>query len=147
MAVPRPAPRVRATRQGAAIDDVLAANHGFRSAHEIYDELRRRGDRVGMTTVYRQLKLLADSGVLDVVNRPDGEAGYRLCGPSSAEAGGHHHHLVCQICGYTVEVEGPEVERWADQVAVKAGFTNVTHTLEIFGDCGRHTRARRRNAT
>jgi len=101
-----------------------------------------------MTTVYRQLKLLADSGVLDVVNRPDGEAGYRLCGPTAAEANGHHHHLVCQVCGYTVEVEGPEVEQWADRVASDAGFTNVTHTLEIFGDCQRHSpRSRRRKSS
>jgi len=146
--VKRPAARLRATRQGAAIDEVLSANHGFRSAHEVYDELRRRGERVGMTTVYRQLKLLADSGVLDVVNRPDGEAGYRLCGPTAAEANGHHHHLVCQVCGYTVEVEGPEVEQWADRVASDAGFTNVTHTLEIFGDCQRHSpRSRRRKSS
>lgn len=123
---------------------MLAANHAFRSAHEVHDELRRRGDRVGMTTVYRQLKLLSESGALDVVTRPDGEAGYRLCGPTAGEAPGHHHHLVCHICGYTVEVQGPEVETWAEKVAADAGFTDVTHTLEIFGDCGRHTSPSRR---
>jgi len=117
------------------------------TAHELHDELRKRGESVGMTTVYRQLKTLADSGVLDVVSRPDGEASYRVCGPGSAnESSEHHHHLVCQICGYTVEVEGPEVEAWADRVASDAGFTDVTHTLEIFGTCNRHPSRPRRNS-
>jgi Fur family ferric uptake transcriptional regulator len=135
----RPAARLRATRQGTAIDEVLAGAVGFITAHEIYDELRRRGDSVGMTTVYRQLKALVDAGALDVVTRPDGEASYRPCGPTSSVAStGHHHHLVCRICGYTIEVEGPEVEAWADRVAERAGFTDVTHTLEIFGSCASH---------
>ena len=35
----------------------------------------------------------------------------------------------------TVEVEGPTVERWTDGVAGEHGFTDVSHTLEIFGTC------------
>ena len=53
----------------------------------------------------------------------------RLCGLS------HHHHLVCRGCGKTVEVAGPAVESWADKVAAEHGFTDVGHTLEIFGSC------------
>ena len=38
--------------------------------------------------------------------------------------------------GRTVEVEGPVVERWAEQVASQHGFADVSHTVEIFGTCG-----------
>ena len=138
------APRLRATRQGAAIDQALASAERFTTAHELHDDIARRGARVGMATVYRQLKLLVESGVLDVVTRPDGEAAYRLCGPASAaNASPHHHHLVCTTCGYTVEIEGPEVEAWAERVAAESGFHDVMHTVEIFGTCGRHRRTRR----
>ena len=131
--------RRRSTRQGAAIDETLAAADGFRTAQALYDELRARGEQVGLTTVYRHLKRLAEDGAVDVVVRPDGEAAYRLCGPaSSGELEEHHHHLVCRTCGYSVEIEGPEVETWAHRVAADAGFTDVSHTLEIFGECGRH---------
>jgi Fur family ferric uptake transcriptional regulator len=34
-----------------------------------------------------------------------------------------------------VEVEGPAVESWADGVAQRHGFTDVSHTLEVFGTC------------
>ncbi|MEO6999450.1 MAG: transcriptional repressor, partial [Terracoccus sp.] len=42
---------------------------------------------------------------------------------------------VCRSCGKTVEVEGPAVETWSDRVAQEHGFTEVTHTLEVFGTC------------
>jgi len=47
---------------------------------------------------------------------------------------------VCRSCGRTVEVLGPAVERWADRVAEEHGYVEVSHTLEIFGTCGRCAR-------
>jgi Fur family ferric uptake transcriptional regulator len=135
----QPVARRRSTRQGAAVDDVLASVDGFLTAQALYDALRARGESVGLTTVYRHLRRLAEDGAVDVVTRPDGEQAFRRCGP--AAGGGpqhHHHHLVCRICGYSVEIEGPEVESWTHRVAADAGFTNVSHMLEIFGECDRH---------
>lgn len=131
--------RQRVTRQGSAIDAVLAECTEFRTAQDLHDELRRRQQPVGLTTVYRQLRKLADAGSVDVVTRPDGEAAYRLCGPAtSARPDAHHHHLVCRVCGRTVEVDSPEVEAWTEHLARAAGFRNVTHTVEIFGECSDH---------
>lgn len=123
------ADRPRATPQRAAVHEALGGLDGFRSAQEIHEEIRRRGDRAGLTTVYRALQSLAATGEVDVIQREDGEAAYRLCG------GAHHHHLVCRSCGRTIEVEGPAVERWAGTVAAQHGFTEVSHTLELFGCC------------
>ncbi len=138
--MPDPVARRRSTRQGAAIDAALSAADGFLTAQALYDELRGQGASVGLTTVYRHLRRLAEDGAVDVVVRPDGEAAYRRCGSgASGEAEQHHHHLVCRTCGFSVEVEGPEVESWTQRVATDAGFTDVSHTLEIFGECGRHS--------
>ncbi len=133
-------PAVRSTRQRAAVSALLDELDGFRSAQEVHDLLRHRGERVGLTTVYRTLQVLADAGEVDVLRTGDGEVTYRRCSQ------GHHHHLVCRVCGRTVEVDGPAVERWARSVAAEHGFVDVSHTLEIFGtcaDCGRgpHPRA------
>ena len=128
---------VRSTRQGAAVDAALRSATGFRTAQELHAALRSQGEPVGLTTVYRHLGMLADGGRVDVVHRPDGEAQYRLCGASAPA--GHHHHLVCRECGLAVEVAGSEVEEWADSVAAAAGFTEVTHTLEVFGLCPAHS--------
>ena len=120
---------VRPTRQRRAVSAALAEVDDFRSAQEIHDLLKRRGERVGLTTVYRTLQALADIGEVDGLRNPDGEWVYRRC------SRGHHHHLVCRHCGYAVEVEGPTVERWADRVAGEHGFADVSHTVEIFGAC------------
>ena len=121
----------RRTRQRAAVQDVLAELHEFRTAQQIHDELRKRGDSIGLTTVYRTLQALSEAGELDALRNTDGETAYRRC------SDGHHHHLVCRSCGRTVEVSGPAVERWANAVAAENGFREVSHDLEIFGTCDR----------
>ena len=120
---------VRNTKQRSAVSAVLAEAEGFHSAQDLHAMLRERGERVGLTTVYRTLQGLADAGAIDVMRPPGGEHLYRRCSQ------GHHHHLVCRSCGRAVEVEGPAVEAWADRVAAKHGFVDVSHTMEIFGTC------------
>lgn len=123
-------PQERSTRQKRALAAVLDASQNFRSAQELFTDLRARGENVGLTTVYNQLRALADSGDVDVLRSDDGESLFRRCG-----SGDHHHHLVCRQCGRTIEVEGPEVEVWANRVAEVYEFVDVSHTLEIFGTC------------
>jgi len=126
---PRLPQGTRPTRQRRAVAAVMESFDDFRSAQDIHDLLKRAGENVGLSTVYRTLTTLADGGEVDVLRTEDGEALYRRC------SGRHHHHLVCRACGRTVEVEGPAVERWADSVAAEHGFVDVSHTLEIFGTC------------
>jgi Fur family ferric uptake transcriptional regulator len=119
----------RPTRQRAAVAAVLADVEEFRSAQELHALLKAAGETVGLATVYRTLQAMAADGDVDMLRTDEGEAVYRACST------GHHHHLVCRHCGRTVEVEGPTVEAWADRVSAEHGFTEVHHTLEIFGTC------------
>ena len=121
---------VRATRQRGAIIALLDALDGFRSAQELHDELRHSGATIGLTTVYRTLQALAAAGLVDTVRTDTGESVYRRCA-----APHHHHHLVCRDCGSAVEVSGREVEAWATEVAADHGFSDVSHTIELFGTC------------
>ena len=128
--------RRRPTRQRVAVQALLEETDDFSSAQELHARLREAGATVGLATVYRTLQAMASDGDVDVLRTDEGEAVYRRCST------GHHHHLVCRACGATVEVEGPAVERWSERVAAEHGFTDVHHTLEIFGlcpDCSRGT--------
>ncbi|WP_378738864.1 Fur family transcriptional regulator [Nocardia brasiliensis] len=127
--VPQKPVGIRSTRQRSAIAALLGDIEEFRSAQELHDELRKRGEGIGLTTVYRTLQSLADAGMVDVLRTDTGESVYRQCST------GHHHHLVCRRCGRTVEVEGPTVEAWAGAIANEHGFTEVSHTMEVFGTC------------
>ncbi|NED98407.1 transcriptional repressor [Phytoactinopolyspora alkaliphila] len=128
----QPVKEHRRTRQRAAVDEVLEETEDFISAQDLHAILRSRGMSVGLATVYRTLQTLADNGDVDVLHTAGGEAAYRRCARE-----GHHHHLVCRSCKATVEVAGPAVERWTSSVAKEHGYTDVAHTLEIFGTCPR----------
>lgn len=119
----------RPTPQRAAVAAAMDEVDGFASAQEVHQAMRAQGSAIGLSTVYRSLQALADAGELDVLRTSDGEARYRRCGRS------HHHHLVCRRCGRTEEVEGPEVEAWAERTASAHGFSEVSHTVEVFGVC------------
>ena len=104
------AQRPRATRQRAAVADILARTDEFRSAQPIHSAL--------------------EAGAVDQVRSAEGEVLYRAC-----EKQEHHHHIVCRRCGYTVEVAGGELEEWIRRVSAQQGFTQMEHTAEFFGLC------------
>lgn len=120
---------MRSTRQRTAISALLETIDDFRSAQELHDALRERGENIGLTTVYRTLQAMASAGQVDTLRSDTGESVYRRCSEH------HHHHLVCRDCGATVEVADHEVETWAAQIAAEHGFSDVSHTIEIFGTC------------
>jgi Fur family ferric uptake transcriptional regulator len=111
------------------VEDLLQRTGEFRTAQQLHAQLRESGANVGLTTVYRNLAMMTESGDVDVLLGEDGEARYRACGTE------HHHHLVCRGCGFTVEVTAEPVERWAQRTAADHGFRDVSHTVEIIGLC------------
>lgn len=120
----------RPTRQRAAVEALLVNIGDFTSAQDLHARLRTQGEGVGLATVYRTLQAMVADGSVDLMRTSDGEAVYRRC------SSGHHHHLTCRSCRKTIEVEGlPAVEAWTDRISAENGFTDVHHTLEIFGLC------------
>ncbi len=138
-AVTRPgAAGERSTRQKRALAGLLGEIDAFYTAQDLHQLLKARGERVGLTTVYNQLRTLADTGEVDVLRSESGEALYRQCRTDS-----HHHHLLCRECGRTVEVAGPNIEAWTADIGEREGYTDVTHTIEIVGTCARCQPSRR----
>lgn len=123
----------RNTRQRSAILETLERQDDFRSAQQIHEQMKADGETVGLATVYRNLQALSRSGRLDVLVAGDGESLYRQC-----EDTGHHHHLVCRECGRTVEFLAPKLEGAMTAIAREHGFTDLDHTLEVFGLCTDH---------
>ena len=118
------------TKAQRAVLSVLDRSSRFLSAQDIHATLRQGGSTVGLTSVYRALQSLADSGALDVLRTGNGETTFRRC-----DSAAHHHHLVCRVCGATVEVEAPGLERWLAGLRREHAFAVETHTLEVVGVC------------
>lgn len=124
-----PKPAKRNTWQKDAVRHALGEATGFVSAQQLHLVLRNHGSTIGLATVYRALADLADAGEADSLQGSSGEVLYRACTTD------HHHHLICRVCGKTVEIEADRVESWADDVATAHGFSSPTHTIDIFGVC------------
>lgn len=126
----RRGPEQRVTRQRLAVSRTLDELDDFVSTQELHRLLQERGETVSLATAYRILQSMAEESLVDVLRNNDGEALYRRCAVEH-----HHHHLVCRNCGKAVEVEAPEVESWAAGLGARYGFTEVAHTVEVFGLC------------
>lgn len=120
----------RRTAQKEAIREALKDSKDFVSAQALHRQLLDAGMKIGLATVYRQLNNLASEGLADTI-RMGGEQMFRDCGEDS---GHHHHHLVCEQCGKTVDIEPPS-EAWFRKIATANGFTVNRHVLEVFGTC------------
>ncbi|OFT43181.1 hypothetical protein HMPREF3160_03300 [Arthrobacter sp. HMSC06H05] len=134
----KPATTVRRnTRQRALLEEELRRHEDFRTAQEIHQCMLSHGDTVSLATIYRSLTQMHEDGVVDQVRTESGEMAFRRCHDE-----GHHHHLVCRQCGSAEEVDAPELEEWADELAAAYGFTGVDHNLELNGYCPECSRNR-----
>ena len=120
-----------AHKTSAAVLKALGNLNAFSSAQEVYSEILKDKSSIGLTTVYRALQKLADAKEIDFVRREDGEGTYKLCSDT------HHHHLLCEKCGKSVEFSSSKFEKLLDSIATENGFEPLSHRAEILGLCHR----------
>jgi Fe2+ or Zn2+ uptake regulation protein len=84
---------------------------------------------VGRATVFRTMKLLQDLEVVCRVPLEDGTVRYQIA------TDGHHHHLVCRVCGAVTEFADTGIDGRIEQQAKAAGFRLAGHSLELYGVC------------
>jgi Fur family ferric uptake transcriptional regulator len=119
------------SRQRDVIVSAFFAAPGHVSAEELVHRARAGDQKVSVATVYRTLKLLAESGLAVALDFGDGQSRWE-----SALDRSHHDHLVCRRCGAIVEFANDEIERLQAMVARRHGFVVESHRLELYGTCG-----------
>jgi Fur family ferric uptake transcriptional regulator len=97
------------------------------STDDLYRLVRKQDERIGFTTVYRTLKLLAECGLASEVAFNDGIARYE-----HQYNRRNHHHMVCTDCGSSVEFFSTDIER---EVGRKHKYLTTRHTFQIYGVC------------
>jgi Fur family ferric uptake transcriptional regulator len=111
------------------IDEFLAAREHV-TLDDMAARVKGRDASVGLTTVYRTLRLLVECGVAEEHQFGDRMTRYELL-----SHGAHHDHLICTGCGKIYEFHEPRIESLQDEVATRFGFHQRTHKLEIYGEC------------
>ena len=100
------------------------------STDELFRTVRKKDAKIGFSTVYRTLKLLAECGLASEVAFHDGVARYEhQYGRRS------HHHMVCTECGSSVEFFSPELDQLEQDIGRKHHFLTTRHTFQIYGLC------------
>jgi len=121
---------LRMTRQRRAILEALAGTDAHPTADQVYAMVRRRLPRISLGTVYRNLDLLSQAGLVRDLRLGGGPR--RFDGITDP-----HYHVRCVRCGQVADVPvktAPALERAA---ARSSGFAILGHRLEFTGICPR----------
>jgi len=116
------------TRQRRLIATVFFREEGHISIEELCAKVRKLDKRISVATVYRAMRLLAESGLVQARNFSGGHTCYEV-------AGAHHDHLICTQCDSIVEFEDRQIESLQAAVARQHGFFILSHKMEIYGLC------------
>ena len=121
----------QSTQRNRVIDIFLGLEKHI-SALELYNEMKNQRINIGYSTVYRTLKLLAESGLASEVNFGDGETHFEHKFRHK-----HHDHLVCLNCGRKIEFTSLKIENLQTQIAKRNKFKPKAHNMIIYGICDR----------
>ena len=103
------------------------------SAEEVYEILREKDFDFGLATVYRNVELLNELGILAKVDFGDGRARYEL---STTDPQVHdHHHLICLNCKKVIEFEEDLLYELEEFISEKSRFQIINHEVKFFGYC------------
>lgn len=101
------------------------------SAEAVHQQLKERGEQVGLATVYRVLMQFETAGL---VRRHQFDGGFSVY---ELDRGEHHDHLVCVRCGAVKEFCDKTIEHAQEEIAKTAGFQIKDHAHTIYGVCAK----------
>jgi Fur family ferric uptake transcriptional regulator len=126
----------RLTGPRRAVADVLAQAREPMTVAEIHRAVGIRPPN--LASVYRAVNLLARIGLVRVTDasRSRPSARYELAEPFT----GHHHHLICRVCGRIEDLDGCVIPndalgRLTRRLGRAKGFRVTEHELRLFGRC------------
>lgn len=110
-------------------DEVQRIDKHF-NADSLYERFKKKGERVARATVYRNLPLLLEAGVIQK-STGDGKRDFY----EKTDSKGHHDHMVCLGCKKTIEFHSDELEEIQEKLSREYKFKLVFHDHRLFGYC------------
>jgi Fur family ferric uptake transcriptional regulator len=121
---------LRSTPERRALLRAIFAQHRHIDAEEILAAARAGGHKISRATVYRNLELLVECGLVARVTLPGGRAVYEHLHP-----GLEHDHLSCRQCGRMVEFVSPGISALLVEICRAHDFDPAAPQLQISGLC------------
>ncbi|MEM7617149.1 MAG: Fur family transcriptional regulator [Pseudomonadota bacterium] len=121
-----PYKNIKMTAQRRLIVEVVEASDDHPDVEEIYQRALEKDSNISIATVYRTLKFLKESGVVDSHDFGDGRTRYETLSDE------HHDHLIDIKSGKIIEFYNEKIEEIQEQIAHDLGYKIVDHRLEIY---------------
>ena len=118
---------LRMTGQRRVIARVLAEAEDHPDAEELHRRAAAIDPHISIATVYRTVRLLEESGILERHDFRDGRSRYEEV-PDEP-----HDHLIDVQTGRVIEFHDDQIEELQRLVAEKLGYKLVDHRLELYG--------------
>ncbi len=121
--------QLRWTAQRKRILEVFLNTKGHIHIDDLHKQVRSQDPTIGIATLYRTLKLIVEAGLAHMNSfndRKTYERSYKV---------GHHDHLICTLCGKTIEFEHPLIEKYQLEICERNSFSLKSHRMELFGVC------------
>lgn len=121
---------LRVTSERLLLLREVFAQQGHIDAEQVLEAVRRRGHAISRATVYRNLELLVEAGLVYRVRLASGKAVYE-----HLHGGERHHHLICKRCGRVVEFSSPATAMLLEEIARAHGFLPGREQIQILSEC------------
>lgn len=118
---------LRVTKQRRTLLQIFIDDEGYLSPKDVYEQMSKLYPSVSFDTVYRNLRILNDMGLLEQYYFMDGGLKFKGCCLAH-----HHHHLICLNCEKNVPFDFCPMDQPID---LPKNFKIVNHRFEIYGLC------------
>ena len=95
---------------------------------EMYESIKKEHPSISLATVYKNVNILREHGIVIEINVPNGKMKYDYLSVP-------HIHMVCTECKKIVEFFDAELEKLQEDVALSNGFTLQSHNMLLYGVC------------
>lgn len=117
------------TIQRRLLLELIRSAKGHLDADELFRRAKEQEPRISLATVYRNLKLFKELGLIAESNLGEAHSHYEIRGTVE------HHHLICLGCGLVVEFDSPLIAKAKAKIQQQKGFDIVSAQLKMKGYC------------
>lgn len=119
---------IKVTKGRLNILNVLLESEDAVTVDYIYEQCRKNGLKIDLSTVYRTMEILENKNIVEKLNLGEDKFSYIIKKES------HKHTLECSLCHKEVEIDCPMLQI-EEIIKNKTGFTLTEHDLKIKGIC------------
>jgi Fur family ferric uptake transcriptional regulator len=134
--------RLKRTEQRETILEVFLQSKKHLTVEELHNLVKYRDPSIGLTTVYRTMKLFCECNLARANHFDEGRVRYEHQYKTA-----HHDHMICNQCGETIEFVDQQIEKLQEKAAKHFGFKMTDHRMEIYGICKKCQGGHKRDQT